>query len=399
MKLLSGFHVISLNMQGLAGGKGTSRLPFYNVIKGLRQIKHGGEDLRILYRNGLELHGYADIGVGSANLIEQVAKNKYTKYVGIPLSAVQRFTFEVVHPGIKANVGLNIFGSLVAKAEGKKNAPLTTAEKDNLGKETVHLVDRLFSGEDYKTALLQTNIWMAKNFYAPEARKAWGIALISPQWQKAHIGIIVDIAKSFATKEGRAKPTAHMYRRYLYSALSIYGIANLYNFIMTKHMDGKGKFMTGNDGHNSFSIRAPYNDPDGRKVYIRPLKSIFEIPEFLSDPIGKALGKLAPWISAAAEQKNPRDYKRYEGLEGALNRVGDASKDLFMPMAEPTIMNQSKAAMSKWLSFIGLPTSKGLSEKQIKEELKEAEKLSAEFIAKYGPKEETKGKPVEIKNE
>jgi len=38
-------------------------------------------------------------------------------------------------------------------------------------------------------------------------------------------------------------------------------------------------------------------------------------------------------------------------------------------------------------------------EKLSEEELKEAEKLTADLIAKYGPKEETAGKPIEVKNE
>lgn len=41
----------------------------------------------------------------------------------------------------------------------------------------------------------------------------------------------------------------------------------------------------------------------------------------------------------------------------------------------------------------------GAREKLSDEELKEAEKLSAEYITKYGPKEETANKPIEVKNE
>ena len=41
----------------------------------------------------------------------------------------------------------------------------------------------------------------------------------------------------------------------------------------------------------------------------------------------------------------------------------------------------------------------GAREKLSEEEMKEAEKLSLEFIQKYGPKKDTAGKPIEIKNE
>ena len=41
----------------------------------------------------------------------------------------------------------------------------------------------------------------------------------------------------------------------------------------------------------------------------------------------------------------------------------------------------------------------GARDKLSEEEMKEAEKLSLEFIQKYGPKEDTAGKPIEIRNE
>ena len=41
----------------------------------------------------------------------------------------------------------------------------------------------------------------------------------------------------------------------------------------------------------------------------------------------------------------------------------------------------------------------GAREKLSKEEMKEAEKLSLEFIRKYGPEKDTAGKPIEIRNE
>jgi hypothetical protein len=396
MKLMSGFHIVSLSWQGVAGGLGKGRVPLLNVIDGLKKIEGGSETLRILYRNGLQLHGYADIGPAKTGLFDMLENNKYTKYFGKVLSATQKLTFEVVHPGIKANTAFTIFEDLVNKAETKKGDTLSIIEKDNLAKETVHYTDRLFSGEDYKTALLQTNKWMAEYFYSPEARKRWQFALISPQWQKAHIGIVIDVAKSFATKEGRAAPTAELYRKYLYSALIIYAAANLYNFVMTEYMDNDGKLMVQNDGHNSFSVRAPYNDLDGKKVYFRPLKSIFEVPEYLSDVVGKSISKMAPWVATAAEQIKPMQYDKYKGYENIPKRAGNIMQGMFMPMAEPTIMDESKNPASKALSIIGIPTSKGYPEwvkttedqalyeekkkrKEVPDEVKEIRKLKKQY--------------------
>jgi len=360
LKLMSGFHIQSLGWQGLAGGKGLSRVPGYNVYKGLGQLKEGGDNLRLLYRNGLELKGFSDVNPNRGNVFQNLkeSKNIVGKTIGKTLSVVQDLTFNVVHPGIKTNVSMTIFDNLIASGEKSAGRALTIAEKDTLAKEVVNYTNRLFSGEDYRSALLQTNQWMAKNFYSPEARKAWQTALISPQWQKAHIGMVADIAKSIFTKSGRAAPTAKLYRDYLYSALGIYAAANLYNFTMTKYMDGEGNAMIQNDGNNSFSVRAPWNEPDGRKVYLRPLKSIFEVPELLSDPIGKTINKLAPWIQASARQIRPTPFNKYEGAIGTGKRILDASVDLGVPMSAPSVFDKNKSTQSKISGVIGMPTSK-----------------------------------------
>ena len=357
LKLMSGFHVLSLSWQSIAGSPGMSKIPIYNVLRGLSQIKDGGETLKMLYRNGLELRGYADVGQKYGSIFEQMEQSKILRIPAKILQATQKFTFDVVHPGIKVNTAFNVFDNLVSNKESRLERPLNESEKDEIAKHTVNYVNRLFSGEDYRTALLQTNQWMAKYFYSPDYRKYWQAALISPQWQKAHIGMVQDIAGSIFTKKGRAKPTASLYRQYFMNALAIYGVANLYNYIETKNMDGKGKLMFQNEG-NAFGVRAPYNDPDGRKVYFRPLKSIFEVPELLADPIGKTLSKLAPWITTVARQINPLNRNKYKGWAGVPARIKDVAKDLLAPMAVSTITDKSKATPSKYLSIIGLPTAK-----------------------------------------
>lgn len=386
LKLMSGFHIMSLQWQAVAGAPGLSKLPFYNVIKGLRQIEQGGENLRILYRNGLELKGFADIGGSHKNALEALAETKYGKIPGTILTATQKFTFDIVHPGIKTNTALHVYENMVKDLKASLNdgineVILTQAQKEGLAHQTVKYVDRLYSGEDYKTAMLNSGAWMAKYFYSPAARKMWQRGLISPQWQKAHIGIVGDIGKAFTPKYWK-NPESKLYRGYFYNALGIYGVANLYNFAMTKHMDGEGKFMFQNDGANAFSIRAPYNDPDGRKVYFRPLKSIFEVPELADDLVGRVIAKAAPMVAAIAGQIKPNDIMKYQGNDKIYQRVKDFAFDVAAPMSVPTVLNESKALTSKILAVIGIPTSKDYTK---------AEKLIFSYTKKSGqttPEEE-----------
>src|ERR1035437_3887946 len=115
-----------------------------------------------------------------------------------------------------------------------------------------------------------------------------------------------DITKSFTT-DFKA-PDAYLYRKYLYGAMSIYAISNLYNYAITKHMDGEGKIMFQNP--DAFSVRVPWNNDSGQAEYMRPLKSIFEIPELMSNVIGalihdqapmKVIGKVNPMVKTGFE--------------------------------------------------------------------------------------------------
>jgi hypothetical protein len=369
--LMSLFHVQSLTWQAFTGGKGLSKLPIYNVIKGLKEIEAGGEDLRGLFRNGLELHGYADIGEMRDNAFNILAKSekRLPRWAGKVLVATQNFTFNVVHPGIKANVTLGIFHDLVSKHEAKIGRSLTDIEKEPLYREAVNIGDNLFSGEDYRGKLLQSGQWMAKHFYSPEARARWQRWLISPSWQLSHLRIGAEVIKSFTGKSDQA--AAYLYRKYFYTAVSMYATANLYNYIMTKYMDDEGKLMVQNDGHNAFSVRAPYNDPDGRKVYFNPWKSIYEIPALLSDPLGRVINKLAPWVHALAEQVNPRNWKEYQGWPGTVKRIEKGIESV-SPIPFRTIFEPSKALPSKLVAPLGLPTSKGYSVTELREEIKKA---------------------------
>ncbi len=339
LKLMGGFHIFSLNFQSLAGSPGVAKIPIYNVINGLKEIKGMGDDLRLLYRNGLELHGYADTG-NYQSILEGKGLLRRT------LRASSDFTFNVVHPGIKAFTATHVFDDLNTKLENKLNRPLTPEEKNINAKKAVNYTDRLFSGEDKKAQVLQTNEWMAKNWYSPEAAKKWQMTLLSPTWQKEHLGMLKDVIKSISVDI--KKPESYLYRRYLYGALSIYGISNLYNYYMTAHMDGKGKFMWENP--NAFTVRVPWNKANGEAEYMHPLKSIFEIPELLSDPIGKAINKLSPPIRTVADA-----YKDIREKKPKLTVAINAAENLTLPISGSMIGKSNEPWQSQVSSVIGSP--------------------------------------------
>lgn len=340
LKLMSGFHVFSLQFQALAGSPTPGKIPIYNIVRGLHQIKEGGENLRLLYRNGLDVKGYADTG-------------NYDSYLQGPglikstLRATSDFTFNVVHPGIKVYTSMLTFEDMLSRAEESKGSALTEAEKNEIAQKAVKFSNALYSGEDYRTAMLMSNEWMARNWYSPEARKRWQNTLLSPTWQKEHLQMAKDAFKAFTNERGELD--AHLYRRYIYGALSIYAMANLLNWVMTKKMDGEGQFMVQNP--NAFTIRMPWNSKDDHRIFAHPLKSIFEIPEFLSDPIGKSIGKLAPFYQALGDL-----YKDIKDKRPPKVILGKAVTDVAAPIFVNQLFDSEVPLQSQALNVIGIPS-------------------------------------------
>lgn len=357
LKLMSGFHVFSLQFQAFAGSPFMAKIPILNVFNGLRTIKEGGENLRLLYRNGLDVKGYADTGNYESALQGPGVIKK-------ALRATSDFTFNVVHPGIKVYSTMLDFERLISEQEEKTGKQLNDEQKNAIAQKVVTFNNALFSGEDYRTALLLSNEWMARNWYSPEARKKWQNILLSPTWQKEHLQMAKDAFKAFTT--GRKDLDAHLYRRYIWGALSIYATANLYNWVMTKRMDGKGKFMIQNP--NAFTVRMPWNTSDDHKVYAHPLKSIFEIPEFLSDPAGKAISKLAPFYQAMGDL-----YKDIKDRQSPLHIAGKAITDVAAPIFANQLFDTETPLQDKVLSAVGLPSRQYIDpwEKKMQDKLNE----------------------------
>ncbi len=376
VKLMGGFHIWSLNFQALAGAPEMARIPVFNVIKGLGLIKGLGDEMRILYRNGLALHGFEDTG-DFQGALSRMAHSEHipVRVVGKVLNATSEFTFNVVHPGIKAFTAYTAYGDLTSRESARLGRELTEPEKNAIAKQAVNYTDRLFSGEDYRTQVLQGNEWMAKNWYSPEAKKVWQSTLLSPTWQKEHLGMLKDVIKSISIDA--KKPEAYLYRRYLYGALSIYGISNLYNWVMTKQMDGEGKLMI--DNPSAFTVRAPWNTAGGQPVYIHPLKSIFEVPEFLSDPLGKIINKVSPWVRTSADL-----YTDIRAGTPTVRAVTNAIQNIGVPISGVQIFDPNQPVASQVASAVGLPAYPKTSISMVYQMAHEWGKKTGKFIPEYG---------------
>jgi hypothetical protein len=369
---MSMFHPMALAVQAVTAGME----PISLIVKGNKLIKKGGEVLGRGYRNGLELHEYADVGLDYLR-----SSNKLVDVGLAPTRASANFIFRVIHPGLRAGHFWVMYNKYLPEYLAKG---LT---KDQCARDMVLKGDRLFSGEDYKQTMLESSEFMAKYWYSPSARKGLQMALISPMWQKAHGIMAGATVKSFIPKKVRAKiglsesrPIDKAYRAYFGRAMGIYIQANLWNWIWTKELDGEGRLMWQNKA--PFSIRAPYNEPDGHKAYWRPLKSIFEVPEFLprpghwTAPLTKIGHKLTPVWQAAASQLWNFSYtgKRYEdeGIANLAERAMDVFGDVLTPISvgqlglgeiitDPEKALQRKGMTSRLVGAVGIPPSRGLN--------------------------------------
>jgi hypothetical protein len=229
--------------------------------------------------------------------------------------------------------------------------------------------------------LLETNRFMVKAYFTPEARKVWQAALLSPTWQREHILVAKNVAKSFMPdsmikKLGMSEmgPIKSAYRRYALGAIMMIGAVDIWNYIATQQMDGEGKHMWQNPEGKRFAVRAWWNEPEyykedknGRTItkpeapaYIRPLKSVFEVAEWASDPFKKASYKIAPMVTAIGEQLWG-DYKQYEGVEDLPKRAKDFILDTSTPIVAEQLYRYYEGETSIYgvaMPFVGMPVSR-----------------------------------------
>lgn len=387
------FHVVSLGMQELAN----LRMPFVHVPKGLKLRQELGPGMKLLHSEGLELlKGYEDFG-GKGNLFRgEHPVIKYANIAAKPLTIFRDFTFDIVQPGMKMSMAdflLNKYlpkymektgwsAEQVMKAyeKGEKMPPAIETRMRQCAREVVQKVDGHFSGEDYKRGLLETNRFMADLYFSPEAKKFWQMALLSPTWQREHLLVAKNVAKSFMPnslikKLGMSEmgPIKGAYRRYALGAALMISAVDMWNYMSTGVMDGKSVHMWDNPEGKKFGVRAWWNEPayidynkDGERIYhpparayIRPLKSVFEVAEGTTNIVHKVSNKLAPLPKAVGEQFF--GSKKYGGTTDMPNRAKDFMLDLALPMmANQVIMaaQGKQSAKAALLPFFGMPVSR-----------------------------------------
>lgn len=386
------FHVMSLAAQEVAN----FRTPLKNIPRGLRLRKELSPEVRLLHQEGLELFkGYEDTGYRNTFFEGQEVWGKAGNAVTKPIELMRDFIFNVVQPGIKTSFAFDTFNKILPKyLKGEKitlaeaHAQIESGNVTNpkilqAARDAVQKSDGHFSGEHYKRSLLETNRFMVKLYFSPEARRFWQGLLLSPTWQREHLLVAKNVAKSFMPDKMIKKlgmeeigPIKSKYRRYMLGAVSIIGATDLMNLHLTQTMDGEALHLWQNPEEKGFAIRAPWNEPDytvtdkngkertiqGGRAYIRPLKSVFEVAEFLVDPIRKFGYKLSPGIAAIGRQLFPSKYQReYRGIPDIPERLGDFLMDVATPISANNAARwfSGKATpQSAILPFFGFPISR-----------------------------------------
>ena len=356
MKLLSFFHPAQLGLNQAA----TGRVPFTGIVKGKKLWKTGNETIRLLHKHGLEMPGrYEDINYGDlykfkGNTVAGKVGNALLK----PVEWNAKLIFNHIQPGMKTAFAYGKFNKLWPKYQ-KKGLSM-----DRCARDVVKAADNFFSGEDYKRAMLETNKFMARYYFSAGARKGWQMSLISPTWQRENIILVKNVLKSMIPEPLVEKmglqtlgPSASIYRRYAGAAVGLYGIANLYNWMATKEMDGKGVMM--HENAKPFGVRMLWNSPaytttdkngkerkhpGGKPVFWRPFKTIVEVPEFFLGEQDRGKGvisnvatsmvkktgyKLAPWLSATAKFFLGYQYQN----PSAVKRAKDWAINVFAPIS------------------------------------------------------------------
>jgi hypothetical protein len=400
------FHVFSLAAQETANW----RIPFKNIPRGLKARRDLDPDLRILHREGLDLFkGYEDIGYRNKFFDGEGYMTKVGNTVTKPIEWMRTFIFDVVQPGMKTSFALDTYQKILPKYIEKG---LT---KEQAARDAVKAADGHFSHEHYKRSLLESNRWMVKNYFYPEARKWWQRALLSPTWQREHLLVAKNVAKSFLPdkmikKLGLEEVGAikKEYRKYAAGALAMITAVDMYNLMATQAMDGEAKHIWENPEGKGFSARAMWNEPsytittrDGKErkitggaAYFRPLKSVYEVAEWGKDPIKKFSYKLSPTFTAVGKQLFPSKYRReYEGLPDIPRRVKDLVMDTSTPIQADQMISYAKGKKSipsAILPFVGFPTSKYSYADMKRDKIKELRKLAIEEHKKTEAKVEAR---------
>jgi len=371
---LSLFHPMQLAMQELANW----RVPVVNIPKGLRRIKDMDATTKILHQEGLDLwKGYEDVGYRNKFFEGTTKMGRAGNIVTYPITKIRDFIFDIVQPGMKVSFAYDQYTKLLPEYLKKG---LT---KEKCARDVVTAADGHFSHTHYKRTLLESSQWMVKLYYTPGAKKFWQGALLSPEWQRAHLVVAKNVTKSFfpdrLIKKLRMQemgPIKAEYRKYALGAVMIVGAVDMYNMLMTQRMDGKAKHIWQNPPGRGFSVRAPWDEPSytmvdkngkertikGGPAYFRPLKSLYEVAEWGADPIQKLSYKLSPAVAGIGRQLFPSRYqKQYKGFFDIPKRSLDFILDVGTPISAgrtTMVLKGKREWYATALPFVGFPTAK-----------------------------------------
>ena len=297
--------------------------------------------------------------------------------------------FDVIQPGMKTSFAVDRFNQELPTAIRERGDSKKTRQE--LARQIVKEADSHFSGEHNKRSMLETNRFMAKLYFSPEARRFWQAALLSPTWQREHIVVSKRLGQSFLTEKFQKKLgmediryTKRTYQKYALRAIGLIGAMDMYNYMATQQQDGEGKHLWQNPEGKKMSVRAWWDEPSyvltdkngkertikGGPGYIKPLKSIFEVAEWFDDPTKKVAHKLAPMFSWIMKQfpvgaGYGSRYKGYDLPKRSKDFIFDVWTPITVDMAEGWIRGQ-KSGMGTILPFFGMPVSKAKEDKKTK---------------------------------
>lgn len=353
------------------------RNPATDLIKGHRLMKEidANPDVQLAYKMGFD-GKITDLDFDVVDVLG-LNKNKPwwkqpVKTAMVPASFFANLTFHGYIPRIKLAFTVDTFNAMLV--DGLKDG----FSRDEIMRQSVKMADNLFSGGDSKLAALETSRIMARIYYGAQAASFWHSFLISPTWQMAHIRAFEQSMRSAIPDLARRKiglqenlPIADSYRRYLLGATTLYGLYSLYNYYATKKMDGEGRFPWDDSEGGAFHVRALWNDPDGRKVYLHMAKTMTEVPEMIQSTVKgdfqKFANKIHPlWDALAQQIMNTDDFgnKKYEAGERTIGKMAkDMLSDAVLPMSARQIVEAADKHKG-WKSIVSgtlfaHPASKG----------------------------------------
>lgn len=310
-----------------------------DIKKGMAVMRGMDDTMKILHRNGLDTaleRDYEDLAAASGKFHTASITGKISDVAH--KNPMSKLIFGLVRVGLKNAYAHDTYGKMepryIERAEQQKGSPLTPVERlkaqNEAARMTVERADNLFSGEDSRMGALEASNFVTKYYFNPKAQRVWNNALISKTWQREHMLEAKNVLKSLAMPQTMG-PIAREHLKQVAGVAIMMGTADLYNYFMTQWMDGEGHNLWDNPSGSRFSIRAPWNEPDGSAAYIRPFKAITEVPEVIAalwpsehgDIVDKLSHKVHPVVQAGVNQFAFSDKHKSGMLERGKQLVED----------------------------------------------------------------------------